>query len=101
MTDGMAEKPPEQVRGWPFVKGRSGNPAGRRFGSRNQATMAAQALLADEAEALTRQQDRSDIWPALPDAELAGLQPAEILACQGDRQRGDRAEQDKRDQGLA
>ena len=54
MTDGMAEKPPEQVRGRPFVKGRSGNPAGRRFGSRNQATMAAQALLADEAEALTR-----------------------------------------------
>ena len=50
----VMEKPPEQVRGRPFAKGRSGNPAGRRFGSRNKATLAAQKLLADEAEALTR-----------------------------------------------
>jgi uncharacterized protein DUF5681 len=34
-------------------KGRSGNPAGRRLGSRNKATLAAQQLLAGEAEALT------------------------------------------------
>jgi len=54
MVDEVEEKPPEQVRGRPFAKGRSGNPAGRRFGSRNQATMAALELLADEAEALTR-----------------------------------------------
>jgi hypothetical protein len=54
MVDGLTEKPPEQVRGRPFPKGQSGNPAGRRFGSRNKATMAAQELLADEAEALTR-----------------------------------------------
>jgi hypothetical protein len=54
MVDGVEDKPPEQVRLRPFPKGRSGNPAGRRFGSRNKATMAAQELLADEAEALTR-----------------------------------------------
>src|SRR5882724_2755607 len=54
MVDEVFEKPPEQVRGRPFVKGRSGNPAGRLFGARNKATIAAQALLAGEAEALTR-----------------------------------------------
>ena len=50
----VEDKLPERVRGRPFVKGRSGNPGGRRFGSRNKATMAALELLADEAEALTR-----------------------------------------------
>jgi hypothetical protein len=40
------------VRGRPFEKGRSGNPAGRRGGSRNRATLAAAVLV--EAEALTR-----------------------------------------------
>ena len=54
MVDGVGDKLPEQVRGRPFPKGRSGNPAGRRFGSRNKATMAALELLANEAEALTR-----------------------------------------------
>src|SRR5467141_3360078 len=54
MVDQVEDKPPERVRGRPFVKGRSGNPGGRRFGSRNKATMAALELLADEAEALTR-----------------------------------------------
>ncbi len=48
------EKPSGRVRGRPFPKGQSGNPAGRRFGSRNKATMAAQKLLASEAETLTR-----------------------------------------------
>jgi Family of unknown function (DUF5681) len=37
-----------------FEEGRSGNPAGRRRGSRNKATLAAAALLAGESEALTR-----------------------------------------------
>ena len=54
MVDAVEDNLPEQVRGRPFAKGRSGNPAGRRFGSRNKATIAAQELLANEAEALTR-----------------------------------------------
>jgi Family of unknown function (DUF5681) len=37
-----------------FVKGRSGNPRGRPPGRRNDATLAAAALLEGEAEALTR-----------------------------------------------
>ena len=45
---------PGPVRGRPFEKGRSGNPAGRRPGSRNRATLAAALLLEGEAEALTR-----------------------------------------------
>ncbi len=45
---------PGRVSGRPFEKGRSGNPAGRRRGSRNKATLAAAALLAGESEALTR-----------------------------------------------
>jgi hypothetical protein len=37
-----------------FEKGRSGNPSGRRFGSRNKGTLAAATLLSGKAEALTR-----------------------------------------------
>jgi hypothetical protein len=54
MTADISSKLPVRVRGRPFEKGRSGNPAGRRTGSRNKATLAAAALLAGEAEALTR-----------------------------------------------
>ena len=54
MTDGIAPRPPGRVRGRPFAKDRSGNPAGRTVGSRNKTTIAAAALLAGEAEALTR-----------------------------------------------
>jgi len=54
MSDEVEVPPAEQVRGRPFPKGRSGNPGGRRLGSRNKATLAAQKLLAGEAEALTR-----------------------------------------------
>lgn len=44
----------ERKRGRPFPKGTSGNPAGKRSGTRNKATLAAEALLDGEAEALTR-----------------------------------------------
>jgi hypothetical protein len=47
-------KPPRWARGQPFEKGRSGNPAGRRRGSRNRATLDAAVLLEGESEALTR-----------------------------------------------
>jgi hypothetical protein len=47
---------PERRRGGgrPFAKGQSGNPAGRPAGAKNTATLAAEALLEGEAEALTR-----------------------------------------------
>jgi hypothetical protein len=53
MSDPVSAKPPG-VRGRPFGKGRSGNPRGRQYGSRNKATLAAAALLDGESEALTR-----------------------------------------------
>jgi hypothetical protein len=43
--------PSEETR---FCAGRSGNPAGRPKGARNRATLAVEALLNGEAEALTR-----------------------------------------------
>ena len=54
MSDLLSLKSPGRVRGRPFEKGRSGNPGGRRRGSRNKTTLAAATLLAGEAEALTR-----------------------------------------------
>ena len=54
MSERISPKPLARVRGRPFEKGRSGNPGGRRAGSRNRAKLAAAALLADESEALTR-----------------------------------------------
>ena len=51
----MAEpNPVETPRGRPFEKGKSGNAAGRPLGARNRTTLAAEALLDGEAEALTR-----------------------------------------------
>ena len=52
----MAEKTSRKQRGpgKPFQPGLSGNPRGRPKGARNKATMAAQALLDGEVEALTR-----------------------------------------------
>jgi len=54
MSDDISPKLLVRARGRPFEKGRSGNPGGRRRGSRNKATLAAAALLAGESEALTR-----------------------------------------------
>jgi hypothetical protein len=50
----VAERTVRKQRGRPFVKGRSGNPAGRPPGARNKTTMAAEALLDGEAETITR-----------------------------------------------
>jgi hypothetical protein len=50
----MAENAARKQRGKPFKKGQSGNPAGKRPGTRNRATQAVQALLDGEVEALTR-----------------------------------------------
>jgi hypothetical protein len=44
----------EQQIGVPFKPGQSGNPAGRPKGSRNKTTLAVEALLDGEAEAITR-----------------------------------------------
>ncbi len=54
MADRLLPQLPGRGRGRPFEKGRSGNPGGRRRGSRNKTTLAAAALLAGESEALTR-----------------------------------------------
>jgi len=43
-----------EQRGRPFPKGQSGNPAGRRQGSRNKATLALEALMDGQAEAITQ-----------------------------------------------
>ncbi len=53
MSEDISPKPPARMRGRPFERGRSGNPGGRRQGSRNKATLAAAALLAGESQALT------------------------------------------------
>lgn len=55
MTNGQAPRQSASgARGRPFEKGRSGNPAGKPRGARNRATLAAEALLDGESEALTR-----------------------------------------------
>jgi Family of unknown function (DUF5681) len=47
-------KPRRAGRGRPFVRGQSGNPAGRPPGARNRKTLAAAVFLDGEAEAPTR-----------------------------------------------
>jgi hypothetical protein len=50
----LAERTAKKQRGKPFPPGKSGNPLGRPRGARNQATLAAEALLDGEARELTR-----------------------------------------------
>ncbi len=50
----MAENAPRKQRGRPFPPGKSGNAAGKPKGARNKATLAVEALLEGEAEALGR-----------------------------------------------
>ena len=45
---------PSKVRGKPFEKGNSGNPAGKAKGTRNAATLALEAMLDGESESLMR-----------------------------------------------
>jgi hypothetical protein len=49
-----AENTAKIQRGKPFKPGKSGNPAGKPKGSRNQITLAIEALLDGEGEALTK-----------------------------------------------
>lgn len=44
----------EKIQGTKFAPGQSGNPAGKPKGTRNKTTLAIEALLEGEAEALTR-----------------------------------------------
>ena len=55
-ADGAADGAEARKRGLrsPWKPGQSGNPKGRKKGTRNKATLAAQALLDGEAESLTR-----------------------------------------------
>ena len=50
----MTAKTDDLQDGKPFSPGVSGNPSGRKAGSRNRATLIAQALMDGETEALTR-----------------------------------------------
>jgi hypothetical protein len=53
-TKAAPENTARKQKARPFQKGQSGNPAGRPKGARNKATLALEALLDGEAEALTR-----------------------------------------------
>jgi len=54
MKEPVAEKAAKKQRGKPFKPGQSGNPAGKPKGARNAATVAMEALLDNESDALTR-----------------------------------------------
>jgi hypothetical protein len=54
MAADSLQKQQKKGRGRPFRKGQSGNPAGRVVGSRNKATLIAEAMLEDESGEVTR-----------------------------------------------
>jgi hypothetical protein len=54
MPESALQNQVERTPGGQFVKGQSGNPAGKPAGCRNHATRTAETLLDGEAEALTR-----------------------------------------------
>jgi Family of unknown function (DUF5681) len=54
MKGPIAEKSARKQRGKPFKPGQSGNPAGKPKGTRNAITLAMEALLDGESDALTR-----------------------------------------------
>ena len=54
MMAGDAENTPGKQRGRPFVRGKSGNPAGKPAGARHKVTRAVEALLEGQHEALTQ-----------------------------------------------
>lgn len=54
MSDIVLPKQQYAPRGKPWVKGQSGNPAGRKKGRRNKATLMAELYLDGEAEGLAR-----------------------------------------------
>jgi Family of unknown function (DUF5681) len=54
MAENAVTKQRRRGRGRPFEPGKSGNPAGKRKGTRHQITMLAEQLLDNEAEGLIR-----------------------------------------------
>jgi hypothetical protein len=54
MSEETPQRPRGARRGKPFAKGKSGNPKGRPPGSRNRASLLAEAMLDGEAGRLTR-----------------------------------------------
>ena len=54
MQQNRARKPKGLPRGRPFLKGQSGNSAGKRPGTRNRATIIAEAMLDCETRPLLR-----------------------------------------------
>ena len=55
-----------KARGRPFGPGQSGNPCGRPKGARNKATLVIEALLENEAEALTRKMIELALGGSMP-----------------------------------
>ncbi|MBF0561789.1 MAG: hypothetical protein HQL37_07160 [Alphaproteobacteria bacterium] len=49
-----ADKTAKEQRGKPFAKGKSGNPSGRKAGSRNRATVALEAIIAGEGKSIVQ-----------------------------------------------